>query len=160
MGRFGENTREARLRWFVCTDYAYTGEPLLRPPSESHWCGCIRLRGMVVRERLDYYITCALRNTRIHIQQCITVSFTRKMAFDVYRWSLQTAGNATTNPLQCIQARPHSSPFYTEQHIKLPAFPKIMIQKTSTHRLPLSPSFYFHFSLYPLRPLESASCRL
>ena len=30
---------------------------------------------------------------------------------------------------------------------------------TSTRRLPLSSSFYFHFCLYPSQPLESASCR-
>ena len=29
---------------------------------------------MVVREGLDYYITCALRNTRIHMRQCITTA--------------------------------------------------------------------------------------
>ena len=30
---------------------------------------------------------------------------------------------------------------------------------TSTRHLPLSPSFYFQFSLYPSQPLKSASCR-
>ena len=35
---------------------AHSRTPLLRPPLESHWCG--RIRGMVVREGLDYYITC------------------------------------------------------------------------------------------------------
>ena len=30
----------------------YSRTPLIRPPSESHWCG--RIRGMVVREGLDY----------------------------------------------------------------------------------------------------------
>ena len=42
----------------------YSRTPLLRPPSESHWCG--RKRGVVVHEGLDYFITCALRNTTMH----------------------------------------------------------------------------------------------
>ena len=32
--------------------YRYSRTPLIRPPSESHWCG--RIRGMVSREGLIY----------------------------------------------------------------------------------------------------------
>ncbi len=35
----------------------------------------------------------------------------------------------------------------------------LLTSTRSTRRLPLSLSFYFHFSLYPSQPLESASCR-
>ena len=63
------------------------------------------------------------------------------------------------------------SPLNTEQRKPtLAAFPKktgfrtenivlIILLSTSTRRLPLSLSFYFHFSLYPSQPLESESCR-
>ena len=65
------------------------------------------------------------------------------------------------------------SPFNTDQHRPtLAAFPEnslagfrtenivlIILLLTSTRRLLLSLSFYFHFSLYPSQPLESASCR-
>ena len=55
----------------------YSRTPLIRPPSESHWCG--RIRGMVIREGLDYFpwctcLTCAPRNTRAYIRQCVTAS--------------------------------------------------------------------------------------
>ena len=36
--------------------YSYNRTPLIRPPSDSHWCG--RIRGMVVREGLDYFPGC------------------------------------------------------------------------------------------------------
>ena len=32
--------------------WMYSGTPLIRPPSESHWCG--RIRGMVAREGFVY----------------------------------------------------------------------------------------------------------
>ena len=80
-------------------------------------------------------------------------------------------GNAATNPLQCLQERPHSR-HLTQNSIGLHVSKKtgfrtenivlIMLLLTSTRstrRLPLSLSFYFHFSLYPSQPLESASCR-
>ena len=74
---------------------------------------------------------------------------------------------AATNPLQCLQARPHSRRLTHNSGVGLrwPRFQKPGFRKhrsnlilTSMHRLPLSPSFYFHFSLYPSQPLESASC--
>ena len=35
--------------------YFYSRTPLIRPPSESHWCGdCGRIRGMVAREGFVY----------------------------------------------------------------------------------------------------------
>ena len=39
--------------FFSCCFRKYSITPLIRPPSESHWCGCIR--GMVVCGELDYY---------------------------------------------------------------------------------------------------------
>ena len=80
--------------WHCTVDYCYSRNPLLRPPSESHWCG--RKTGVVVKEGLDYFITCALRNTCICIRQCITVSSTLKMAFGVFR------------PLESVSCRPQS----------------------------------------------------
>ena len=52
------------------SNITYNRIPLLPPPSESHWCG--RKRGGAVHEGLDYFITCAIRNTRIYIRQCIS----------------------------------------------------------------------------------------
>ena len=43
------------LKFLVCLlDYGneYSRTPLIRPPSESHWCG--RIRGMVAREGFVY----------------------------------------------------------------------------------------------------------
>ena len=34
-------------------DRYYSRTPLIRPPSESHWCG--RMRGMVAREGFIYF---------------------------------------------------------------------------------------------------------
>ena len=36
---------------YVCV-FVYSRTPLIRPPSESHWCG--RIRGMVAREGFVY----------------------------------------------------------------------------------------------------------
>ena len=49
-------TWERKLLWFVmlfqnCLTL-YSRTPLIRPPSESHWCG--RIRGMVAREGFVY----------------------------------------------------------------------------------------------------------
>ena len=37
----------------------YSRTPLIRPPSESHWCG--RIRGMVAREG---FVECTVRHTK------------------------------------------------------------------------------------------------
>ena len=55
----------------------YNRTTLIRPYSESHWCCCIR--GMVVREGLDFFpgCTCTSEHTyMVYIRQCITVSST------------------------------------------------------------------------------------
>ena len=59
------------------------------------------------------------------------------------------------------------SPFNTERRRPtLAAFQKkkqdsenIVLILTSTHHMPLAPSFYFQLILYPSQPLESTSCR-
>ena len=52
------------LSKILCNLSSYSRTPILRPPSESHWCG--RKRGVVVHDWLDYFTTCALRNTAMH----------------------------------------------------------------------------------------------
>ena len=44
----------ARYEFQFCNIYkwTYSRTPLIRPPSESHWCG--RIRGMVAREGFRY----------------------------------------------------------------------------------------------------------
>ena len=37
---------------FILGNWMYSRTPLIRPPSESHWCG--RIRGMVAREGFVY----------------------------------------------------------------------------------------------------------
>ena len=78
---------------------------------------------------------------------------------------LHTAENAATKPLQCFQACMSTrSPFKqlhrTAYRPTLAAFKKnqdsdniVQILTSSTRRLPLSPSFYFQFILYPSQPL-------
>ena len=126
---------------------------------------------MVVREgfardlTIRPYITRALRNT--HLRQCITVS-------SILKW---LSGCSRCRPR--VTQRPiHYNVFRdvrtlaTEHNsvgLRWPRFQKtgfrtedivlIILLLTSTRRLPLSLSFYFHFSLYPSQPLESASCR-
>ena len=41
-----------RLIWLHAVCDIYSRTPLIRPPSESHWCG--RIRGMVAREGFVY----------------------------------------------------------------------------------------------------------
>ena len=65
---------------FVTKPFTYSRTPLIRPPSESHWCG--RIRGMVVREGFHHFPE---HTYRAYIRQCITVASTLKMAFGVYR---------------------------------------------------------------------------
>ena len=90
-----------KIQHFYIVPYSRT--PLIRPPSESHWCGPIR--GMVIREGFDNFPE---HTYRVYIRQCITVASTLKMAFGVYRYPLHTAEKAATKPLQCFQARPHA----------------------------------------------------
>ena len=40
----------------------YSRIPLIRPPSESHWCG--RIRGMVAREGFTYFALPSVRHTK------------------------------------------------------------------------------------------------
>ena len=40
----------------------YSRTPLIRPPSESHWCG--RIRGMVAREGFRYAALLQQRHTK------------------------------------------------------------------------------------------------
>ena len=40
----------------------YSRTPLIRPPSESHWCG--RIRGMVAREGFRYVALLQQRHTK------------------------------------------------------------------------------------------------
>ena len=47
----GKRGRE-RCQHIVSMLVQYSRTPLIRPPSESHWCG--RIRGMVAREGLVY----------------------------------------------------------------------------------------------------------
>ena len=41
---------------------SYSRTPLIRPPSESHWCG--RIRGMVAREGFRYAALLQQRHTK------------------------------------------------------------------------------------------------
>ena len=43
-------------------DGLYSRTPLIRPPSESHWCG--RIRGMVAREGFRYAALLQQRHTK------------------------------------------------------------------------------------------------
>ncbi len=49
---------------------------------ESHWCG--RIRGMVVREGLDYYITCALRNLAMTLTVVLCYMCVRCIHCNIY----------------------------------------------------------------------------
>ena len=42
--------------------WVYSRTPLIRPPSESHWCG--RIRGMVAREGFRYAALLQQRHTK------------------------------------------------------------------------------------------------
>ena len=77
---------------------------------------------MVVHEGLGSFITCGLRHTRIYI---LTVSSTRRTSFGVH---CRTWENATTYPLQRLQARPRS-PCLTQNNVGLhwPRFPTTML---------------------------------
>ena len=80
----------------------YSRTPLLRPPSKSDWSG--RKRGVVVHEGLDYCITCALWYTRI--SYCSNSFVHVENVFR--RVHCRTRENASTYPLQRLQARPRS----------------------------------------------------
>ena len=41
-----------QFRFLTMNFFEYSRTPLIRPPSESHWCG--RIRGMVTREGFVY----------------------------------------------------------------------------------------------------------
>ena len=45
-------SRDDKLMQLFYFFYKYSRTPLIRPPSESHWCG--RIRGMVAREGFIY----------------------------------------------------------------------------------------------------------
>ena len=113
--------------------YQYSRTPLIRPPSESHWCG--RIRGMVVREGLDYFpgctcLTCAPRNTPIG-PAYITVSYTLKMSFGC-TGSRCIPRKTQHQPTTMFAGTSALSPFNTERRRPtLAAFPKNRIQKTS-----------------------------
>ena len=48
---------------FMCRHIVlYSRTPLIRPPSESHWCG--RIRGMVAREGFRYAALLQQRHTK------------------------------------------------------------------------------------------------
>ena len=118
-----------------CRKHQWVGntvEPLLYdPPSESHWCG--RIRGMVVREGLDYFpgctcLTCAPRNTRIG-----PIYGNAQHYRPHWKWlsGLHTAENAATKPLQCFLYVRTLAVNTERRRPTLAAFPKIRIQKTS-----------------------------
>ena len=44
-----------------CMEKLYSRTPLIRPPSESDWCG--RIRGMVAREDIHIILFCVVRHT-------------------------------------------------------------------------------------------------
>ena len=53
-GRGGDCPHFPQTRTFVTAEPSqYSRTPLIRPPSESHWCG--RIRGMVGREGFIYF---------------------------------------------------------------------------------------------------------
>ena len=58
----GEGRASKNIVCFVSFNFVYSRTPLIRPPSESHWCG--RIRGMVAREGFRYAELLQHRHTK------------------------------------------------------------------------------------------------
>ena len=65
----------------------YSRTPLIRPPSESHWCG--RIRGMVARE--GFILFCTPPMKMIHLRH-----LRNKCVYCINAWQITTQCNETS----------------------------------------------------------------
>ena len=114
-----------KIQHFYIVPYSRT--PLIRPPSESHWCG--HIRGMVVREGFGIFsgahllgLHTAMHNSSVHTEN----------GFRGVPVSVAYRGKVSDQATTMFSGTSARSPFNTERRRPtLATFPKTRIQKTS-----------------------------